>query len=115
MHELDQGELLQLMEWLDYYNTQVGRHRILKEDRARRSRIASATLGKSCGSTSTTLIQHCFGKILDKVSFDVSQIVSLGATGSCSEFVTALSVCLQEYLVRVRTQARHRSLIPAFY
>lgn len=23
MHELDQGELLQLMEWLDYYNTQV--------------------------------------------------------------------------------------------
>lgn len=34
------------------------------------------------------------------------QIVQLGAAKPCSEFETALSVCLQEYLVRVRTQAR---------
>jgi len=51
--DLDQGELLQLMEWLDYYN---------------------------------------------------QEIVNLGAVKPCSEFVLALSVCLQEYLVRVRIQ-----------
>lgn len=51
--KLDQGELLQLMEWLDYYN---------------------------------------------------QAIVHLGARTPCSEFVQALSVCLQEYLVRVRIQ-----------
>jgi hypothetical protein len=51
--DLDQGELLQLMEWLDYYN---------------------------------------------------QEIVNLGAVKPCSEFVQALSVCLQEYLVRVRIQ-----------
>lgn len=50
---LDQGELLQLMEWLDYYN---------------------------------------------------QEIVNLGAVKPCPEFVQALSVCLQEYLVRVRNQ-----------
>ncbi len=51
--DLDQGELLQLMEWLDYYN---------------------------------------------------QEIVNLGAVKPCPEFVQALSVCLQEYLVRVRIQ-----------
>lgn len=30
--------------------------------------------------------------------------MNLGATGPCPEFVQALSVCLQEYLVRVRNQ-----------
>jgi len=50
---LDQGELLQLMEWLSYYN---------------------------------------------------QEIVNLGAVKPCSEFIQALSVCLQEYLVRVRVQ-----------
>ena len=32
------------------------------------------------------------------------EIITLGATGPCPEFTQALSVCLQEYLVRVRIQ-----------
>jgi hypothetical protein len=69
----------------------------------------------SCCSTSTLQYNTDEVRFLTRYLCNVSQIVSLGATGSCSEFVTALSVCLQEYLVRVRTQARHRSLIAAYH